>query len=666
MSRRLIGTLTDPSGTPLAGWTLLLDALRNQPPGVPIGARESVVLDSAGGYDITVADGLYLAQLSSPINVSRHLGSLLVAPGADVDILTMIALYAPPSSPGTTGISLAVADEGVQLTSSAASLNFTGAGVVATAIGNAVTVAIDGGVGGGAGDVVGPASSVAGNLPSFADATGKLLADSGVAPGTLVPNTRTVNGFPLSANITLASGNVGADASGTASAAVSAHAAAADPHTQYATDADLTAHAAAADPHPGYATDADLTAHTGSAAAHDAANLTFTPTTTADWSGAVDPGDINEALDQLQAKASAKTTVNAASDADITLTAAQSNAAVIDITDTGTVLTAARNVIVPARPGVFDFVNSTARALTVKTPSGSGAVVPKGARWPLLVGSANVRNPALGTFIPFADFPPASGNSGLVVGASDIGPAPGILLVSNGTLWRPVNGSAVLAMRGNNPVGIQNTSDTTIETIGPFPGGLVRSGMELQLNAKYSHSGIGTGNRIFGAKVGASLSVFYGVALAISGASLEGRASATIDVLSDTSATHRGTLANVNTFTANVGASNNPTSDFSAAWSIYIYGRSAAETAINITGATWSANVVTFTATAHTLAVGDKTTVAGVTPSGYNGTYIVDSVPTANTFTAALLSNPGTYTSGGTSSRISNVISQSYVLTLFG
>lgn len=43
--------------------------------------------------------------------------------------------------------------------------------------------------GGGSGNVVGPGSSVANNLPSFADTTGKLLQDSGVA----APTISTVN-----------------------------------------------------------------------------------------------------------------------------------------------------------------------------------------------------------------------------------------------------------------------------------------------------------------------------------------------------------------------------------------------------------------------------------------------------------------------------------------
>ena len=43
-------------------------------------------------------------------------------------------------------------------------------------------------------------------------------------------------------------------------AAVAAHVALGDPHTQYATDADLAAHVAAGNPHPVYATDSDVSA----------------------------------------------------------------------------------------------------------------------------------------------------------------------------------------------------------------------------------------------------------------------------------------------------------------------------------------------------------------------------------------------------------------------
>ena len=87
----------------------------------------------------------------------------------------------------------------------------------------------------------------------------------------------------------------------------------------------------------------------------------------------------------------------------------------------------------------------------------------------------------------------------------------------------------------------------------------------------------------------------------------------------------------------------------------------------HLPSATWAGEIATInTSAAHTLAVGDKTVIASVTPSGYNDTFIVASVPTTTQFTVAMAADPGTYTSGGTSSRISNMISQSYVLELVG
>lgn len=70
--------------------------------------------------------------------------------------------------------------------------------------------------------------------------------------------------------------------------------------------------------------------------------------------------------------------------------------------------------------------------------------------------------------------------------------------------------------------------------------------------------------------------------------------------------------------------------------------------ATNITAATWASGVATFTSTAHGLHVGQVVTVASVDPTGYNGTYVVASVPTSSTFTVALASDPTSYNSGGT------------------
>lgn len=64
--------------------------------------------------------------------------------------------------------------------------------------------------------------------------------------------------------------------------------------------------------------------------------------------------------------------------------------------------------------------------------------------------------------------------------------------------------------------------------------------------------------------------------------------------------------------------------------------------------------------------MGDKTTIAGVSLAGYNGVVIVASIVDTDTFTVAMASDPGGSGTGGTSSRISNMISQSYVLELVG
>ncbi len=51
----------------------------------------------------------------------------------------------PFYDPRSTGASISVLDEGVQISSAASSLNFVGAGVTATNVGNAITITIPGG-----------------------------------------------------------------------------------------------------------------------------------------------------------------------------------------------------------------------------------------------------------------------------------------------------------------------------------------------------------------------------------------------------------------------------------------------------------------------------------------------------------------------------------------
>jgi hypothetical protein len=73
-------------------------------------------------------------------------------------------------------------------------------------------------------------------------------------------------------------------------------------------------------------------------------------------------------------------------------------------------------------------------------------------------------------------------------------------------------------------------------------------------------------------------------------------------------------------------------------------------TPLSLTGLTWSSGTVTATATATIeIAVGQTftTTIAGAVPAAYNGTYVA-TVASANTFTFALATNPGTETTPGT------------------
>ncbi len=73
-----------------------------------------------------------------------------------------------------------------------------------------------------------------------------------------------------------------------------------------------------------------------------------------------------------------------------------------------------------------------------------------------------------------------------------------------------------------------------------------------------------------------------------------------------------------------------------------------APTTVTLSSLTSSALVATgTTATAHGLKRGDYIVISGATPAGYNGTFMIESVPTSTTFTFAIastLSSPATGT----------------------
>lgn len=267
---------------------------------------------------------------------------------------------------------------------------------------------------------------------------------------------------------------------------------------------------------------------------------------------------------------------------------------------------------------------------------------------------------------------PAPGSPGRVIRVSDVGPAPGIEMVDSGTRWRPSGGRQVLAMRADNQVTVQNLTGAVAETIGPFPGGLVLPDMTVDFRNVVRMSAFGTGTRTAQMLIGNSIPITPSQVTSAVTWYINNSPSSDLSIeipgsLNVATSAVRG-IPRTNVY--GIGPANaNFSVDFSLPWYVQIYYISAAETAVNISSATWAGGIATFnTSAAHTLAVGDKTVIASVTPSGWNipDGAIVLSVPTSTRFTVALAADPGAYTSGGTSSRISNVISQSYVLELVG
>ena len=89
----------------------------------------------------------------------------------------------------------------------------------------------------------------------------------------------------------------------------------------------------------------------------------------------------NQALAILDAYAGLLTH-NMSSNADYTLSTAGIPAewqyGTVRITDTGVVLSAAKNIVAPGNAKAYVFVNATAQTLTLKTPSGTGIAVATG------------------------------------------------------------------------------------------------------------------------------------------------------------------------------------------------------------------------------------------------------------------------------------------------
>ena len=83
------------------------------------------------------------------------------------------------------------------------------------------------------------------------------------------------------------------------------------------------------------------------------------------------------------------------------------------------------------------------------------------------------------------------------------------------------------------------------------------------------------------------------------------------------------------------------------------------QTAKTVTAITWSGCFLTITVAGHGYVVGNVVVIAGTTTTACNGTYIIASVPSANTFTVPLASNPGAITLGSPTATLQSATNNS-------
>src|SRR4030042_6777925 len=86
---------------------------------------------------------------------------------------------------------------------------------------------------------------------------------------------------------------------------------------------------------------------------------------------------------------------------------------------------------------------------------------------------------------------------------------------------------------------------------------------------------------------------------------------------------------------------------------------------LTVTGAVWSGGTATYTTATHGLNVGDFVVITGVDPVGYNVRGLVTGIPLTTTFEVAIVSDPGTWNSGGTVKTIYDLIKARYFASAF-
>lgn len=264
----------------------------------------------------------------------------------------------------------------------------------------------------------------------------------------------------------------------------------------------------------------------------------------------------------------------------------------------------------------------------------------------------------------FAGLPAASAAPNAVYRVGDLRNA---YLVSDGANWGPLNGGVVIANAHNVNLTIQSLTEALITSVS-FPAGFVRAGSRIRTWTRWAVPGVGTTTRTTSLRMGAvggglagGLAHEFGTAT--SGAVNQMETLNTTTALSSNGITRQTSAGSFGLHDPNYGnGSYAPSINFTNPWEIAFTGKSCAETAQTGVTATWSAGVATFAKTAHGYAVGDNIVNTTFTPTGYNATFVVASVPTADTWTAALVGDPGGAGSGGTTTRTSNVTLVDYLI----
>ncbi len=145
------------------------------------------------GRPLTPAESSALvASLTTTLNTHVNNASVHITPAESAVLATISGI-------NTGDAPLAILDASTQITANASSINFVGGTM--SHIGGAVTIELIGGA--GSGDVVGPNSSISGNIPIFASGSGKILSDSGFSTSSFASLSHNHNGVyePASINI---------------------------------------------------------------------------------------------------------------------------------------------------------------------------------------------------------------------------------------------------------------------------------------------------------------------------------------------------------------------------------------------------------------------------------------------------------------------------------